>query len=418
MKKNLFLLLILALVGQFVFAADNDSTATKKINWESVPGDSVPNDTLGVHPWKAKGLLPKEIAHWSMTLEGGFSLFDGDYHQAKRLIIPKTRVRPSAGLSLQYDFTPVLGIMGQYYYANYGVKTTLSGDDFQLYGHMHTLEAYLTFDMIDAWFKHREHNIFSLYVLAGGGIGFYRADAFEEHMLPIENPRAGDKYDQTGIVSLGVLFECNLSRSWALGIKGMYNIYTTDFIDNEMAGVVNDAMEYATIGVRYKFEALKKNHIRNFADEDALFPPVPMKDTVFMSSKDTVVIFHRDTIVSQGAAAQPDEKQFVVFFDNDSYDLRDDALYTIYEAAQYLASDTSLVADIVGYCDNTATSEYNMKLSNNRARVTKNELVSMWNIDGDRLTTDGRGLIEKPKGSYSPNRRAIIYCHKKEAEEK
>lgn len=420
MRKGLILSLVCLLSFANLFAKNNR--------------DSVmfTEDTLGIHPWKKTAPLPPadRVAHWSLSFEAGFSLIDADFHQPNITIVPVTRIRPSGGILLEYDFTPVLGIAASYYYGNYGVRHKVGDESpYLLYGHMHSMEALLTVDLVDAWFQKRQSTVFSAYLLAGGGIGFYNSD-YTPSAGVCDKPRTDGKYAMAGLASLGVLLEFNLSRATALGVRGMYHIHNTDLLDTKLKGVTNDYMEYLSLTFRWKMGATKKNHIRNYSPrglEQELEKWEPKRDTLVI--KDTTVISHVDTVYNYvttpgagttfvpviaggggaGVAGQGAPRKeiacYYVYFDNDKDILDNDALQKIQEVSRYLIEDPSLCVEVKGFCDNTASVKHNESLSKRRAKRVMNEFFNVYKIDESRVLDLGLGMIRNTKSSYRPNRR-------------
>ncbi len=370
---------------------------------------------VGVHPYKEVTPLSEEFAHWSISVGGAINMIDGDFIQPNITIIPKTRVRPSGTFELTYDFTPTWGISGLYSYAPYGIKQKET-NDWLLQGQIHTLELLVHYDLIDAWFPQRKTNIFSLYFLGGLGLGFYNADYVIGEST--KNPRTDGKYAMAGIVSAGLAAEFNISRSLALGAKGLYRMTTTDMLDTKPQGTNNDCMEYASLYLRWKIEASKKNHKRNYTNDDVLAalitpPAPPQKDTVCIITKDTIIIEQEPVVVKENKT-----DRFYVYFDNDKYNLKEEALQVIQQVADQLAEDSTLSLEIVGFCDHPASDEYNQTLSENRANRVAKEFEEIYNISANRLFATGQGRILNVKNSYGPNRRAVLrLCSKEELDE-
>ena len=65
-----------------------------------------------------------------------------------------------------------------------------------------------------------------------------------------------------------------------------------------------------------------------------------------------------------------------VFFDYDTYDIRNDAQATLSHDASYLASHPNIKIVIGGYCDERGSDEYNLALGQNRADAAKTALVT------------------------------------------
>ncbi len=399
MKKLSTMLMVCMLLLPMVMQAKpkNDSIAAN-------------DSTLGIHPWKQTKDLSSNFAHWSLTFDIGFDLIDGDFQEKGVTIIPRTKVRPTGGISLAYDFTPTWGLMGTYTYANYGLKEK-GATDWTLYGHMHTLDLLLTYDLVDAWFPHRKTDIFSCYLLAGIGMAFYNSDLSTSGETI--KPRTDEKYDMAGAIAMGVAFEFNISRPLALGVKGLYHVYTKDNLDGKIQGNSNDCQEYVAAYLRWKIEGKKKNHQRNFPSDEVFASQLednaknkkkPQKDTVYMITKDTLVISHEYVAQEVQEVKLPDSRQYV-YFGNDKSSLDDLALITIQQYAAKMQEDTSLCVELSGYCDNTGSESHNKKLSKRRAERVAEELNTIYGISKDRIVMSGRGVLTNVSNSYVPNRR-------------
>lgn len=65
-----------------------------------------------------------------------------------------------------------------------------------------------------------------------------------------------------------------------------------------------------------------------------------------------------------------------IFYDYDTYDVRNDALATLSHDAAFLVSHPNVKIVIGGYCDERGSNEYNLALGQNRADAAKNALVN------------------------------------------
>src|SRR5262245_25643743 len=99
-----------------------------------------------------------------------------------------------------------------------------------------------------------------------------------------------------------------------------------------------------------------------------------------------------------------------VFFDYDSYTLRDDARAALDADAKLLRQNASVKIVIEGHCDERGTAEYNQALGERRAQAAKDYLVQA-GIEAARLQTISYGK-ERPfdpghdEAAWSKNRRA------------
>ena len=88
-----------------------------------------------------------------------------------------------------------------------------------------------------------------------------------------------------------------------------------------------------------------------------------------------------------------------IFFDYDTYDIRNDAQGVLSHDASYLASHPNIKVVIGGYCDERGSDEYNLALGQNRADAAKKALVAA-GVAADRIRVVSYGK-EKPFCSES-----------------
>ena len=99
-----------------------------------------------------------------------------------------------------------------------------------------------------------------------------------------------------------------------------------------------------------------------------------------------------------------------VYFEYDQARLSDEARAVLEKHALWLQNHRSARAAIEGHCDERGTTDYNLALGEQRARATRDYLVSL-GVAGDRLTTVSYGK-ERPldpashEAAWSKNRRA------------
>lgn len=85
-------------------------------------------------------------------------------------------------------------------------------------------------------------------------------------------------------------------------------------------------------------------------------------------------------------------------FDFDKANIRPDAQPQILAIASLLGKSPDLKLSIIGHTDNKGTPDYNLELSDRRARAVVSELITRHGIAADRLVAQGRGL-EQPIAS-------------------
>ncbi len=286
---------------------------------------------------------------FSLIFHGGVNSFRGDY-PAERF---QNLGYPTAGIAMEYNFTPCWGLGFGYNFAMPMVKTlkdepafvdvdnvstlSLAKGDVVHKGMMHNVQAYITFNLINAWFPRAWSDIFGLNLFAGFGVSFYK-NSVSFHDTGDINPATGKesdsrkyikdgddahahaKYSNVGYVPLGASAEFNVSRCIAIGARFQYNMFLNDYVDNRYnskANKSNDGMYDAELMLRWKIAAKKKNHWRNVSShevlEDKYYRSHPRRrpgaehavDTLVVYHKDTLVIIHRDTVVLSNYTEAP-----------------------------------------------------------------------------------------------------------------
>ena len=80
----------------------------------------------------------------------------------------------------------------------------------------------------------------------------------------------------------------------------------------------------------------------------------------------------------------------------------------IYNTAEFMKNNNAPIK-VVGYADKkTGTSDYNMGLSEKRARAVAKELIDKYGISSSQITIEWRGSDEQPYGENSWNRVVIM----------
>jgi len=447
MKKGLLIVSVLC----FAFASALQAKEQKNQSQE-------PDSIKGVHPYKLeeneKG-IKSELAHWSIIPHIGFNAFDGDFTSEMKHNV----AIPSAGLAVEYNFTPVWSIGVEYMYDQYTVtgrseNKLQNNADTLLNGHMHRAGVYLAMDLINLFFPRAQKKIFSMIPHIGAGGAWYKRSAYfnddkywgfdkngnKELFNPTHargntanyinadgnvGPDYDKKYNMEGYIQAGVDFDFNLNRTLALGLRANYTYFTRDYFDGRGYHVGNDA--YAsknndgifeiTANMRFKLEAVSKSHPRNLPSFDAFDkmlaaaePKVIPHDTIIYRF-DSIIIREKE-IIKQA----PRKEVYNVYFDNDKYKLRQDGLVTIQQVADRMESEPDLYAVVIGYCDNTGGNGHNFTLGDNRADVVVDELIQEYNIPASHLYGKGSGKLvgRRSNKAYGPNRRSAIHLVDKE----
>lgn len=100
----------------------------------------------------------------------------------------------------------------------------------------------------------------------------------------------------------------------------------------------------------------------------------------------------------------------VVFFRLNSAKIDKGQQVSIYNTAQYLKENPNAKVKITAYADRlTGTPEYNMALSERRAKAVADALINEYGIDSSRVSVDWKGDTEQPYEVNEWNRVAIFF---------
>ncbi len=95
-----------------------------------------------------------------------------------------------------------------------------------------------------------------------------------------------------------------------------------------------------------------------------------------------------------------------ILFDSGSDKIRPESMGVIRQIYQVLQREAEMSLKIVGHTDSDGSEESNNALSKKRAESVKKALVSVYGIDGGRLSTEGKGESEPVADNASPEGKA------------
>ena len=362
-------------------------------------------------------LAKPNTANWSLFLDAGANLFDGDFGKTGL----NRFYAPTVGLGFVYNFNTVWGIGAEYMFSMHQVKST--ADDVKLLnGQMHRAHAFLTFDAFNVWRPYQPSKIFALNVIAGGGAGV-------SMMHDIKGVKGNDTTLFAPLVTVGAEFLFNVSKSVSLSLKGLYSYsITDDALDKMTKGTSNDGIADLMLSVRYKLGTKNKPHALNQdydlhymtqVRDDVVEQVAPIVQQVLVSEerkRDTIVVFDTVVVKEEVAPTMVANNVFYAYFDLNKSDLSNDALKAVQQAAAQLNANEELYAEVVGYGDNTGSVEYNKKLTTARVNTVTEELKGEYGVAAERVVGYSGGIIEgkRSKGAYAPNRRVEIRLVTKE----
>ncbi len=153
-------------------------------------------------------------------------------------------------------------------------------------------------------------------------------------------------------------------------------------------------------------------------DRGAAFPETKdrvavLLDVVEDKPMDTKMVTVDATKMAKDIAATGRVALYGLYFDTDKADLKPESAPSLAEIAKLLKGQPELKVYIVGHTDNVGVFDYNMNLSQRRAKSVVDQLVQGYGISPDRLKPAGAGMIapvasNDDEAGRSKNRRVEI----------
>ena len=109
----------------------------------------------------------------------------------------------------------------------------------------------------------------------------------------------------------------------------------------------------------------------------------------------------RRQLISEGSVSTN-----AILFNSGSATLQPSSMGVIRQISQVLQQESGMKLQIVGHTDSDGDTAANQSLSEARAAAVKDALVSVYGIDGGRLTTAGKGESEPVADNGTPDGKA------------
>ncbi len=451
-------------------AKKDNAKGTKSVTALSKPG-------IGAHPFRPSTKASTKFSYTALYLDGGASIAYTDYSTSK---IPLSGY---GSMTFMYHFTPLWGIGLNYTLHSLNVKPKyynvvdepdlsklsygeeVNGEQvYEVYKKhvkhlMNDVSVLLSFNLRNAWLPYTTKDLFNLYIMCGLGGSFYPKSNiyyyYERHNHSVDESHeeeatgqmrvyTREKEGASLVITPGLLFDFNITRSVSLGLKTMLNIYPQDHIEYWKSGNRSDMLLDLGFSARYKINAEKKTHTANIANMQPFITKAERRESAMafdtdslrkiMSTaqrvRDTLVIIHYDTVYmasnanGDGAYStehhQEDTTPLLqvmksnVFFVPNSAALSDYSDNILKEVAQKMDEDQSIIAEIMGYNDLTGTEAANKKIALKRANIVANQLVNIYKIDRSRIKYIGQGVYKNSNAvqNTAVSRRAQIILYK------
>lgn len=331
--------------------------------------------------------------NWSIGLKGGAitpinnSSFFGD-------------MRSIVGLELKKEITPILGLGAEGEWTVNTSRWARNIHSSNIFDHQ-LVGGFMTANLMNAISGYKGSRRLCEVELVGG-IGW----------LHTYNSNIGDLNSWYTKFGTNVNFNLGKTKAWVVGFKPSVVFDMNDGVRTNFNS--NRAYLELQVGVAYRFKNRNKSHSFKLCDKIATQSEIDAlhcKINELRSQKpDTVVKYVEKVIINEKNVELNNLKiNNAIGFKINSSDITETSYASLSNIAQWLNENENINVVIKGYADkNTGTTEYNKRLSLDRANKVKDILVNMFNVKEDRLTVLGLGDSEQIYQTNDWNRVVIF----------
>ena len=335
--------------------------------------------------------------NWFISIAGGASMLFGDENGNANF---GDRLNFATQFSFGKWFNPYLGFRTQ---LNGGVIHGFEGRNAEVMQHNKYMAAHIDFlwDVTNFWAPYNEKKVFRL--IPWVGLGYAQRFKTTES---VERSRT-----ESPTLNAGILTAFRLSNRVDLNVELQGSLLNEQFNRVSMHHLC-DGLVQLSAGLTFKlgktnFEVLEPmdydllndlngqiNRLR--AENDELSKrPVSCPEC-----KETVEEIVNNVVDN------------VVFFRLNSSKIDKNQQINIYNTAEFIKANNTPIK-VIGFADKkTGKADYNMQLSEKRAKAVAKELIDKYGISSSQITVEWKGCEEQPYSENSWNRVVIMRAEK------
>jgi outer membrane protein OmpA-like peptidoglycan-associated protein len=277
----------------------------------------------------------------------------------------------------------------------------------------------------------------------GMGLSFYKAKMTDKTTGEVVNGM--DLTDgQAMVFPIALLVEYNISKYFAVGLKGEYRLHDKDnyegYVGNVRQGNWNDAFEVLTATFRYKPHFGKAYHVRNLSYGDPSMRDVNRRlaelENMIKNMKtdtccnkveklakqvdqkvDSAFVENRlkgTRVVNNTPQNNVDERTKKTFnealrgvqFETAKADIKPVSFPILDRIVTIMKENPKFDLDIIGHTDNAGNPQSNLDLSDRRAHAVRTYLMNK-GIESYRLTSLGKGQENPIATNSTPEGKAL-----------
>ncbi len=374
--------LLFALLSGFVFSAAAQEFQPQ-VGYSTEPG------------YKTNFKKNRARDNWFISVAGGASILLGDQNDKAQF---KNRLNFAPQLSFGKWFNPYLAFRVQF---NGGVLHGFEGDNAQFMQHNTYAAAHadLLWDVTNFWAPYNEKRVFRL--IPWIGVGY--AQRFK---TPDDN--RGIPRSESPSLNAGILTAFRLSKRVDLNVEIQGSLLNEQFNRVQM-GKLSDGIVQLSAGLTFKlgktdFEVLQPMDYALLNDLNGQINSLRAENDQL--SKRPVSCPECEEVVATEVVNNYVDN--IVYFRINSSKIDKNQQINIYNTAQFMKNNGAAIK-VVGYADkDTGSAEYNMALSEKRAKAVAKELMDKYGISSNQITVEWKGSDVQPYGTNNWNRVAIM----------
>jgi outer membrane protein OmpA-like peptidoglycan-associated protein len=336
-------------------------------------------------------------SNWFINLDAGIQTVFGDN-------TGKTK------LSNRLSFVPAVAV-GKWFNPYWGVR--LRGQGGRLHGFEDGIssEDYFNahidalWDLSNCWGVYSPEKSFHIIPYAGLGYGRRLGDSFSGNRGAAYSKQSCDALSVNGGCRFGVRLSKRIQLDMDFGIA-----VVPDYFDRIIAKTQNDIITTLTGGLTFHLGKMNFETIIPFDSELVN----DLNSKVNQLRTDNERLSKRPEACPESPVIDPEissEINYipnVVFFRINSAKVDKNQQISVFNTAEFLNVNGGKIR-IVGYADKgTGAENYNLALSEKRAKAVAKELVSKYNIPSYKIVVEWKGSSEQPYAENSWNRVVIM----------
>ena len=339
--------------------------------------------------------------HWFLTLQGGVGAQFISCNDAKPFM---DRLQMSYSLSLGKYHTPSfatrLNLVGAQAHTYYKVGDELKNYETSFVGAHYDF----MFDIVNHFSRYNAKRVFHIIPFAGVGYNMKFNKAFED-------------LHHTAAIDAGLQLQFRLGRRADLVIEGkaIYNNFNFDYSRcpkakawnpyayNGLYGALTAGLNFRMGGVEWTEVVPMDYNLIN--DLNSQISSLRAENAEL--SKRPVSCPECPELAAQPAKTTEVMSDKTILFKFDSSRIDKNQMITLYNVSEYVKAHNTPIL-VIGYTDTTGNAQYNLGLSERRAKAVAKALVNDFGVSADMITTQWEGATDKLFDTKAWNRVVII----------